>query len=146
MSCSAGSGLAPRPNTCDAQQAALRETALAPRSSTCAAPRASASPRSFTCDAQRQRQRPGRQDQVPAMQHERRLGNGLKTKITFLRQTSSGAAGNGLSRYRGLRISPFTPVFGFCMPPKSASRIVLPRSGFRCLVSMCLPRTFSLCS
>ena len=47
--------LAPRPCTCNAQRAAPRETACAPRSSTCVVPRASAwAPRSFTCDAQRE--------------------------------------------------------------------------------------------
>jgi hypothetical protein len=38
----AGNGRAKRPSTCDAQQAVLRATAWAPRSSTCAPPRASA--------------------------------------------------------------------------------------------------------
>ena len=44
--------------------------------------------RSSTCDAQR--------------------GNGLDTTAKYLRRTRSGAAGNGLSRYRGFLMCPST--------------------------------------
>ena len=59
-----------------------------------AAPSARA-PRSSTCDKQRAAlgQRPGRHDQVPATRSERRRSSGLGT---YLRQTTTGAAGNGL--------------------------------------------------
>jgi hypothetical protein len=61
-------------------------------------------------------------------------GGGLGTTISSLRRTTSGAVGNGLGRYRGLLIGPFTTSalnfpFCVCVPPSPTSSIALLRSG-----------------
>jgi hypothetical protein len=54
------------------------------------------------------RLRPGLHDQESSMHNEGRWGSGLGTMVKFLRHTTSGATGNGLSRNRGWPMCPFT--------------------------------------
>jgi hypothetical protein len=79
--------------------------------------------------ARRRGHQPGHHGQVPAIHNEAEAwaqrsntcdaqrGSGLGTAVKYLRRTASGAAGNGLSLYRGLLMCPFTtsaPHFFFC--------------------------------
>jgi hypothetical protein len=139
------SAWAPRSRTFEAKQSGLREAAWTPRSSTFAAPRARAwAPRLCTCDAQRGNGL-GTTIKFPRRTTSGAAGNGLGTTITYLRRSTSGAAGNclgtaipylrrttsgaagngaagnGLSRYRGLLMCPLST-----SAPLSSG---LPRSG-----------------
>jgi hypothetical protein len=110
---------APRSSTCGAQRAAPREEAWVEQvPATNNERRCGQRPGRHdqvpaTHNELRRRQRPGHHDQVPAAPRasawaqrsstcDAQRGNGLGRTITYSRRTTSGAAGGGLSRYRGV--------------------------------------------